>query len=105
MDRFVCVRVVQAWGLDLSLFQFDWRLTWSVSLMNGDKEIYGRFGPRFQDDLEGLKRALEGSLELHKSYPANKEELAGKKEIAIPWKVPEEMPAIVERGKFRPAES
>ena len=105
MDQFVCVRVVQAWGLDLSLFQFDWRTTWTVFLMNGDKEIYGRFGSRFQEDLEGLKKALEGALELHKNYPGNKGELAGKKGVPIPWKVPEEMPAIVERGKFRPADS
>jgi serine protease Do len=104
MDRFVCIRVVQAWGLDLSLFQFDWRLTWAVFLMNGDKEIYGRYAPRHQEDLDGLKRTLEGALELHKNYPANKGDLAGKKGIAFPWKVPEEMPAIVEKGKFRPAE-
>ena len=105
MDQFVCVRVVQAWGLDLSLFQFDWRSTWTVFLMNGDKAIYGRFASRFQDDLEGLKKALEGALELHKNYPGNKEELAGKKGIAFPWKVPEEMPAIAEKTKFRPAEN
>ncbi|HLF93336.1 MAG TPA: PDZ domain-containing protein [Planctomycetota bacterium] len=104
MDQFVCVRVVQAWGMDLSIFQFDWRLTWAVFFMSGDKTVYGRFSPRQQDDVEGLRKALEGALELHKKYPANKDELAGKKGIPLPWKAPEEMPAISEKGKFQPAE-
>jgi len=104
MDQFVCVRIVQAWGMDLSIFQFDWRLTWAVFLMNSDKAVYGRFSPRHQEDVEGLRKAMEGALVLHKGYPGNKDELAGKKGIALPWKAPEEMPVISEKGKFQPAE-
>jgi len=46
MDQFVCVRLVQANGLDLELFQFDYDLTFSIFFMNGDKTIYGRYGTR-----------------------------------------------------------
>jgi hypothetical protein len=46
MDQFVRVRIVQANGMDLSLFQFDLDLTFAVFLMNADKTIYGRFGSR-----------------------------------------------------------
>src|SRR5688500_18768598 len=51
MERFVCVRIVQGWGLDLSLFQFDWRQTWMVFLMNSDRALYGRYDARQADDL------------------------------------------------------
>ena len=104
MDRYVCVRIVQGWGLDLSLFQFDWRQTWMVFLMNGDRAIYGRYDARQADDLVGLRKALEGALELHEKWPANKAELAGKIGPAPRWKTPEEMPSIQRKGRVRPAE-
>jgi serine protease Do len=103
MDRFVCVRIVQAWGLDLSLFQFDWRQTWTVFLMNSERAIYGRYDARQADDLAGLRKALEGALELHEKWPANQAELAGKTGPALRWKAPEEIPALLEKGKFKPA--
>jgi hypothetical protein len=103
MDRFVCVRIVQAWGLDLSLFQFDWRQTWTVFLMNSERAIYGRYDARQADDLIGLRKALEGALELHEKWPANKAELAGKVGPAPRWKVPEEIPHLLEKGKYKPA--
>ena len=105
MDQYVCVRMVQGWGMDLSLFQFDWYLTWVVFLMNSDRAIYGRYSARQSNDVQGLARALEGALELHKNYPVNKAELAGKVGPALPWKRSEELPAIKERGKFGEAES
>ena len=46
MEQFVRVRVVQGNGMDLSLFQFDYDLTFAVFFMNADKTIYGRFGTR-----------------------------------------------------------
>ena len=103
MERFVCVRIVQGWGLDLSLFQFDWRQTWMVFLMNADRAIYGRYDARQADDLVGLRKALEGALELHAGYPGNKGLLAGKIGPAPRWKSPEEIPALREKGKPRPA--
>ncbi|HZE95720.1 MAG TPA: PDZ domain-containing protein [Planctomycetota bacterium] len=101
MDRFVCVRVVQGYGLDLSLFQFDWRQTWVVFLMNGDRAIYGRFDAREANDAIGLRKAMEGALELHGKWPANRAELAGKTGPAPRWKTPEEIPALQEKGKPR----
>jgi hypothetical protein len=100
LDQFVCVRLVQAWSLDLSLFQFDGDLTWVVFFMNADRTIYGRYGSRSsRDDMKdisvaGLKRAIEGALELHRDYPANKQSLAGKSGAAPQWRTPEEIPAL-----------
>lgn len=94
MDRFVCVRIVQGFGLDLHLFQFDWRATWEVFLMNADRGIYGRYDPREANDLIGLRKAMEGALELHAKWPANKSELAGKVGAPMRWKSPEEIPGL-----------
>src|SRR2546427_11089698 len=84
MDRFVCVRMVQANGMDLSLFQFDYDQTWAVFFLNADGTVYGRYGSRSARDamqdvsLEGFAKAMDGALELHGHYPANKRSLASK---------------------------
>ena len=58
--------------LDLTLFQFDFDLSFSMFFMNADKTIYGRYGTRSSLEnaeshmsLEGLVDALEGALLLH----------------------------------------
>ena len=74
MEEFVCVRIVQGWGLDLSIFQFDGDLTWAVVFLNADKTIYGRYGSRSDYknaekhiSMEGLKKAVAGALDLHQN--------------------------------------
>jgi len=93
------------WGADLSLFQFHGQLTWSVFFLNSDRSIYGRYGSRsvtgtsgFRGNdkfvtLEGFRKAMQGALELHAAYPANKASLAGKTGPAPAAKSPELMPA------------
>jgi hypothetical protein len=106
MDKFVCVRIVQAWGMDLQLFQFDKELTWSVVFMNADRAIYGRYGTRSERkdtlkdiSLEGLKKAMQAARDLHAAYPKNKDELAGKLGGPVPWKTPEDIPELKARAK------
>jgi len=105
LDQFVCVRMVQSWGMDLAVFQFDNDLTWVAFLMNGDKTIYGRYGTKSGKDamkdisLGGFKKALQGALELHKAYPGNKASLAGKTGPAPKWKTPETIPTMVGKHK------
>jgi len=103
MDGFVCVRVVQMHGADLELFQFQRQLTWAAVFLNADGTIYGRYGSRSERrgmkdndkdiSLEGFKKALEGALELHKGFPANKAALAGKRGPAPLAKTVEKLPA------------
>src|SRR5439155_10244558 len=45
-QQFVCVRVIQAKGLDLKLFQYDYDQAWCAVFMNAHKPIYGRYGTR-----------------------------------------------------------
>jgi membrane-associated protease RseP (regulator of RpoE activity) len=100
LDQFVCVRIVQANGMDLSLFQFDYDQTWAVFFLNADRTIYGRYGSRSNKDamqdvsIEGFRKALEGALELHKGYPADKESLAGKTGPAPTFAAPERYPSL-----------
>ena len=80
------MRLVQANSLDLSLFQFDFDLTFSVFFMNADKTVYGRYGTRSDNkqatrdiSIEGFGKALDGALKLHAAYPGNKAALKGKR--------------------------
>lgn len=102
MEQFVRVRIVQGNGIDLSIFQFDYDLTFAVFFMNSDKTIYGRFGTRtdFRNagkdiSIDGFKLALESALALHKGYPVNKDILAAKTGPEPIKKTPEAFPALV----------
>jgi serine protease Do len=92
--------MVMANSMDLSLFQFDYGLTWSTFFLNPDKTLYGRYGSRGQADgskdvsLGGFRKALEGALELHKGYPANKATLTGKKGPPPRFPVPQGYPGL-----------
>ncbi len=105
LDQFVCVRVINANALDLSLFQFDYDLSFSTMFFNGDGTIYGRYGSwTHQHDpmnktTAGFKAALDGALAIHRGFPANKASLAGKQGGPIPFKTPVEIPGLA--GKYK----
>jgi serine protease Do len=105
--NFVLVRAVQANAMDLSLFQFDYDLTFAAFFMNADRTIYGRFGSRSDQknaerdiSIDGFRHALAGALDLHRNYPRNKQLLAGKQPKPVTIKSPEEYPDLA--GKYKP---
>jgi hypothetical protein len=104
LDQFVCVRVINANALDLSLFQFDYDLSFSTMFFNADRTIYGRYGSwQHQKDAAdattaGYKATLTAALAVHRGYPANQASLAGKQGGPTPFKVPVEIPALA--GKY-----
>ncbi|MGE0757494.1 MAG: Trx7/PDZ domain-containing (seleno)protein [Pirellulaceae bacterium] len=105
LDQFLCIRIVHANGLDLSLFQYDYDQSWAAFFLNADRTIYGRYGTRSHqtesdDDvsLEGFAEALRGALELHRQFPAVKAQLAAKQGPPSKVKVPEEFPSL--KGKY-----
>jgi serine protease Do len=80
LEKFVRVRVVSTNGLDLSLFQFDTDQSFAVFLLNADGTIYGRFGTRSHRkdwvgdvSVEGLAKALQRALDLHKGFCPRRE--------------------------------
>jgi serine protease Do len=105
LQQFVCVRVINANALDLSLFQFDYDLSFSTVFFNGDGTVYGRYGSwthqkNAQDKTTvGYKKALEAALAIHRGYPSNKTALAGKQGGPSPFKTAVDMPTIV--GKYK----
>jgi hypothetical protein len=104
LDKFVCVRIVQANNLDLSLFQFDYDQSFHAFFMNADRTIYGRFGTRSareEDEdmtMHGLRAAMLAVLKMHDDYPANRASLAAKQGRPVEYRVPEELPAL--KGKY-----
>ena len=105
LDQFVCVRVINANALDLRKFQFDYDLSFSAMIFNGDGTVYGRYGSwQHQVDpanreTDGFRRALEAALELHRGYPGNKETLGGKQGGPTPYRTPIEFPSLA--GKYQ----
>ena len=109
MKKFIRVRMVQANAMDLSLFQFDFDLTFAAFFLNSDRTIYGRFGTRSSAkdamhdiSLEGFHKALAAALKLHERYPANRASLRGKsgpKGPALRFTAPEQYPSL---RRFQP---
>lgn len=93
------------YGVDLSLFQFDYDLTFAAVMLNADRAVYGRYGSRDRKSagkevtLAGFKKALQGALELHAEYPANRARLVRKVPPPPRWKTPESLPVLA--GKHR----
>ncbi len=57
---FVCVRVLNMAGVDLSVYRFDYDLTFAVLLMNADGTIYHHYGNR--DETHPLSHVSFASL-------------------------------------------
>ncbi len=112
LDQFVCVRLVQCYGLEREMFQFDPSLTMAIFLMNADGSLYGRYGTRAgQDDAEhvhadGLKATMEGALMLHrlarKEGAEFRRKLKRKQQSDSPWGRFEQIPIM--RDRVAPAE-
>ena len=104
LDEFVCVRIVQANTIDLTPFQHDFDQSFAAYLMNPDLTIYGRFGtrsgrPEHEDiSLEGLRKAMEAALRMHRDYGAVKPSLAGKQVRQARYKTPRDYPSL--SGKY-----
>lgn len=106
MDRFVRVRVINANALDLSLFQFDYDLSFSVLFLHPDRTVYGRFGSwEHQEDSQnkatsGLRQAMERVLALHARHGELADSLAGKTGPPMRYRTPVDMPPL--SGRYRP---
>ena len=87
-------------GVDLQLFQFDYDQTWAAFFMNPDGAIYGRYGTRAGGktnatthiSIASLKKSMQRALELHRGYPANKAEFAGKSGGPVDFRFVEDSP-------------
>ncbi|HLU47705.1 MAG TPA: Trx7/PDZ domain-containing (seleno)protein [Planctomycetota bacterium] len=101
LDKFVRVRIPQANGLDLSIFQFDYDLSFYAFFFHPDGSIYGRFGSRStQEDKSGetsvaaFEETLRAVLELHERYAEVRDSLRSKKGPKPDYPVPEKIPPL-----------
>ena len=107
MDKFVCVRAIMANAMDLTLYQFDYDMSFAVTFLNADRTVYGRYGSRQHTpeqadkhvSLEGLAKTMTQILALHEAYPSNKAVLAGKQPRPVEHKRPEDYKTL---GKYQP---
>ena len=104
LSNFVCVRIVQANGMDLSRFQFDYDQSWAAFFFNADGTIYGRYGTRSHqresaDDvsLDGFLDTMQTVLALHKQFPEVKESLAMKAGPRAEIEKPEQFAKLKEK--------
>lgn len=103
--QFVCVRIIQTNSLNLDVFQYDYDMSWSAMFMNADGTIYGRYGTRSTNgpgsdrhlSADGFRLAAERALALHKAFPGNREQLAGKRGKPGEYRRPIEIPGLKDR--------
>lgn len=73
-EGFVCVRVTNMSGIDLSVYKFDFDLTFAVLFMNADGTIYHHYGGRDWADsmsrqsMKSLVRVMKETREDHAAY-------------------------------------
>jgi predicted metalloprotease with PDZ domain len=92
-------------GVDLRQFQFDYDQTFAVLFLNPDGTVYGRYGTRAGNgpkstthvSLPSLKKAMERALELHRGYPANRSQLAGKQGKEPEFRFARDLPELKDR--------
>jgi hypothetical protein len=105
LSEYVCVRVVRNDDMDAGLFDRDWNNAIYFFVLNGDEQIYMRYGgresqsPDTYNSLDSLRIALEQGLVLHQNYLQHQKYLQEglpKQERPKP-KFPREMPLLVER--------
>lgn len=104
--KFVSVRQVEMKGVDLSLFQFDHDLNWAAMFINAEGVVYARYGTQSAEgadaynSIEGLLSTMQRVLDLHAKYPANREELIGKRGPPKPHSSALELPGLSNPAKY-----
>ena len=96
LQQYVTARITRLDRVNIGLFEYDWYNTLYFFVLNGDEQIYLRYGGRDVQsattylNLESLELALEQGLELHRLY--QKGELPRKP--VPPARYPHEIPAL-----------
>ena len=94
MSQYVCLRIVRMDNVDIGLFEHDRNNTLYFYMLNGDEQIYMRYGGRdsqSQDtylDLASLELALKQGLELHQRYQEGKLPKTARPKPSFPREIP-----------------
>ncbi|MGI9242902.1 MAG: hypothetical protein ACR2RV_19040 [Verrucomicrobiales bacterium] len=80
-QQFVRLRIVNMAEVDVGLFDFDFDTTFALFVLNGEKNIYLRYGGRVDAGPDamlsgkGLEKALARGLEAHRQWKSGELEL------------------------------
>ena len=100
--------MVQGNGMDLSVFQFDYDMSFAVFFLDSDKTIYGRYGSRTQSgegkadseiSMKGLAASMKAALALHSNKAKYAAVLRLKTGPAPKYATPEKNPQL---RKYKP---
>ncbi len=103
MEEFVPVRMVQGNGMDLSLFQFDYDMSFAVFFLDADRTVYGRYGTRTASgegksdseiSMAGLADSMRAVLALHANKAKYAEALRAKVGPEPRYATPERHPEL-----------
>lgn len=106
-EKFVSIRQVEMKGVDLSLFEFDYDLNWAAMFINADGVVYARYGTQSAagadayNSVEGLETTMRRVLTLHERYPADADELKGKRGAKKSYQTALDMPGLQNRDRRR----
>ncbi len=105
LENYVCARIVDMTGIDIGLFDYDRHNAIYFFLLNGNEDIYLRYGGRDKVagdtylHLDSFTRALESGLELHKAHQAGEWTPPEKPAPRYPKDVPMLRENTIERGR------
>jgi len=94
LEQYVCARITDLRGIDISLFDYDRNNALYYFIMNADEHIYMRYGGRDADaadkylDHDSLQLALVKGLELHEQYKAGELSKQTRPEPFFPKQIP-----------------
>jgi serine protease Do len=104
LEQFVCVRIPQANGIDLALFQYDYDMSFAVMYLHHDGTLLGRFGTRTGRDneaedmqLAGFGESMQRVLSLSRDIEQHRESLAGKVGPAPQYPTAEKFPSLKDK--------
>ena len=103
--KFVCVRLIQTNNIDLSLFQYDYDMSWSSMFLTPDLTVLGRYGTRAGNQANSdtylstaaFAKSAQRALDLFKAYPGNKAALAAKTGPKPEYASGNKIPGLTER--------
>jgi diguanylate cyclase (GGDEF)-like protein len=101
----VCARITRMDDIDIGLFDRDWNNTIYYFVMNGDEQIYMRYGgrdaraPDSYLNLSSLELALEQGLDLHHRYQQGDLKKTERPKPLFPREIPPLVEQAAARGK------
>ena len=104
LDDFVCLRLINANSIDLSMFQFDYDLSFSAMIFHPEGKLIARYGSwqhqldETETSTKSLQTTLQKATEIYREWDQYKDRIEPKQGGQTPFKTPIEIPGLA--GKY-----